>query len=226
MAKNNNIKFLVIVIIVAIAAGILGAFISNGITGNVIVDRSSSDATKCIKECQSSCPKLPVKEKNSCNLKCEKSCKTAYVYTKKEVDAMMGDIKVNNISQVYTKAEIDDMIKQLGPAAYWGNITNLDYYNLKALQNSSSITKQGVLDMLNMKCSLTAYETGNNTWKEVKCLDICKRYGLTCILGYDAIFSSKIYPNRMDWMNSLLSCTEPYALVRTDQAIRCLCCSP
>ena len=36
MAKNNNIKFWVIVIIVALVAGILGAVISNGITGNVI----------------------------------------------------------------------------------------------------------------------------------------------------------------------------------------------
>ncbi len=34
--KNNNIKFWAIVVIVALVAGVLGAVVSNGITGNVI----------------------------------------------------------------------------------------------------------------------------------------------------------------------------------------------
>ncbi len=35
--------------------------------------------------------------------------------------------------KVYTTSEIDAKFKQLGPAAYWSNITNADYNNLKGI---------------------------------------------------------------------------------------------
>ena len=103
--KNNNMKFWIIVIIIALIAGFVGAFLGNSITGNVIVDRSSSDATKCIKECQSSCLKLPVKERASCNSKCTSSCKTADVYTKAEVDGMIEGLKPKVVEEVFNKCK-------------------------------------------------------------------------------------------------------------------------
>jgi len=36
MAKNNNMKFWIIVIVIALIAGFVGAFLGNSITGNVI----------------------------------------------------------------------------------------------------------------------------------------------------------------------------------------------
>ena len=42
--------------------------------------------------------------------------------------------------KVYSTSETDAKFKQLGPAAYWANLTDADYYNLKGLQNKSADT--------------------------------------------------------------------------------------
>ncbi len=79
--------------------------------------------------------------------------------------------------RVYTQAEMDAKLKMLGPAAYWTNLSNADYYNLIGLQNY-----KGILSTLN-KCSLYDKVLNANLTTYTSCNQVCSGYAKTCILG-------------------------------------------
>jgi hypothetical protein len=110
---------------------------------------------------------------------------------------------------VYTKAEIDNMFKQLGPAAYWDNLTNADYYNLKDSGNiyfrAVTTLPNSIVSLFNRCSVIKDYQSSG----VISCDNICKNNGnMTCV---DA-----------NYEGTLRSCSDYTGSINT--ARFCKCC--
>jgi hypothetical protein len=124
-----------------------------------------------------------------------------------------------NGSVVYTQGEIDSKFKQLGAAAYWGNLTSADYYNLKEIKG----TDIEVLEMLNQRCEVVdGSESGITKPEEYNCQNICskKRADLICTFGIGTFkVSNSIIGDQKVVARSCQENTSPY-----NTHLSCMCC--